>query len=266
MSHEQPTVSELFDLRGKVAMVTGASGHLGAAMANALAEAGATLIVTSRDAARARAVAQRLTEVNQAEHYHIQLDHMGRAAVDHAFHSALTQAGKIDILVNNAHESLQDDLTTITAEQFNRQLANATGYFLLARQLHDHLVSRHAPGSIVMVGSMYGLVASYPDAYAGIAAANSVAYQCLKGGIIQMTRHLAAYWAMDRVRVNCLSPGPFPAAPENSELVQRLAAKVPLGRIGRPYELKGAVVFLASDASSYVTGQNLIVDGGWTIW
>jgi gluconate 5-dehydrogenase len=265
MSHE-PTVSALFDLRGKVAMVTGASGHLGAALAKALAEAGATLVVTSRDTARAKEVAERLAEVNDTKHYSVEIDHMNSAAIDHAFHNAVTKVGKIDILVNNGHEPIQDDLTTATGDQFDRQLANATGYFLLARSLHDHLVSRHAPGSIVMLGSMYGLVASYPDAYAGISPANSVAYQCLKGGIIQMTRHLGVYWAKDRVRVNCLSPGPFPAAPEDSESVQRLAAKVPLGRIGQPYELKGAVVFLASDASSYVTGQNLIVDGGWTAW
>ena len=81
-----------------------------------------------------------------------------------------------------------------------------------------------------------------------------------------MTRHLAVYWAADRVRVNCLSPGPFPAASAPAELVARLQTKSPLGRMGRPHELKGAVLFLAADASSYVTGQNLVIDGGWTAW
>jgi len=88
----------------------------------------------------------------------------------------------------------------------------------------------------------------------------------LKGGIIHMTRHLAVYWAADGVRVNCLSPGPFPAEKAPAEMVERLKTKSPLGRMGLPVELKGAVVFLASDASSYVTGHNLVVDGGWTAW
>jgi gluconate 5-dehydrogenase len=113
---------------------------------------------------------------------------------------------------------------------------------------------------------MYALVGSYPDAYAGICAASSVAYHALKGGIVQMTRHLAVYWAPDGVRVNCLIPGPFPPARIDSRLVERLCDKSPMRRVGRPFELKGAVVFLASDASSYVTGHNLVVDGGWTAW
>jgi gluconate 5-dehydrogenase len=117
-----------------------------------------------------------------------------------------------------------------------------------------------------MIGSMYGLVGSYPDAYEGIGAANPVAYQTLKGGILQMTRHLAVYWAPDGVRVNSLSPGPFPAESASPEMVERLKGKSPMGRMGRPEELKGAIVFLASDASSYMTGQNLVVDGGWTAW
>jgi gluconate 5-dehydrogenase len=117
-----------------------------------------------------------------------------------------------------------------------------------------------------MIGSMYGLVGSYPDAYEGVAVASPVAYQTLKAGILQMTRHLAVYWAGDGVRVNSLSPGPFPSESAAPVMVERLKGKCPMGRMGRPEELKGAIVFLASDASSYMTGQNLIVDGGWTAW
>jgi gluconate 5-dehydrogenase len=117
-----------------------------------------------------------------------------------------------------------------------------------------------------MLGSMYGLVGSYPQAYESVGPASSVAYHTLKGGILQMTRHLAVYWAPDRVRVNALSPGPFPAPAAPTALVQRLVAHSPMRRIGQPHELKGAAVFLASDASSYVTGHNLVVDGGWTAW
>jgi len=117
-----------------------------------------------------------------------------------------------------------------------------------------------------MLGSMYGQVGSYPDAYEGVCVASPVAYHTLKGGLIHMTRHLAVYWARDRVRVNCLSPGPFPSEKAAPAMVERLCTKSPMGRMGLPHELKGAIVFLASDASSYMTGQNLTIDGGWTAW
>lgn len=191
---------------------------------------------------------------------------MQPAALEEQFQQILEEAGQIDVLVNNGHEAQPRDLTNVTAEEFTRQLANATGYFLLARMVRERAVGRQASASIIMLGSMYGLVASYPEAYEGICAASPVAYHALKGGIVHMTRHLAVYWAKDQVRVNCLSPGPFPAEAVSKELVARLRQKCPMGRMGHPWELKGAVVFLASDASSYMTGQNLIIDGGWTAW
>ncbi len=113
---------------------------------------------------------------------------------------------------------------------------------------------------------MYGIVGSYPDTYDGVCSASPVAYHALKGGVIHMTRHLAVYWAEDGLRVNCLSPGPFPSEKANPEMVQRLCNKNPMKRMGTSSELKGAILFLASNASSYMTGQNLVIDGGWTAW
>ncbi|MBI3463987.1 MAG: SDR family oxidoreductase [Planctomycetes bacterium] len=260
----EPTIQSLFDLTGKVAIVTGGTGHLGSAMSRALAEAGATVIITSRDESRARAVAVELP--GPAAHYGVGLDQMDGASIERAWNNALQVTGRVDVLVNNGHEALAADWTTVTAEQFSRQLTNATAYFLLARLCRDHAVARRSPASIIMIGSMYGLVGSYPDAYAGITNASPVAYHALKGGIIHMTRHLAVYWAGDGVRVNCLSPGPFPSAKADPRMVERLCTKSPMKRMGVPYELKGAIVFLAGDASSYVTGHNLVVDGGWTAW
>ena len=236
-------------------------------MARGLAEVGATVIAAGRDEQRAREFAAALPRVavDNAPHFSVAIDHFDETSISRGVSDVIRRCGRIDILVNNGHEVLAADWTNVTAEQFDRQLANATGYFLLARHVHDDAVRRRSPASIIMLRSMYGAVASYPQVYQSISAANSVAYQTLKGGILQMTRHLAVYWAADGVRVNSISPGAFPnAAPE--ELARRLAERVPLGRLGQPHELKGAVVFLASDASSYVTGHNLVVDGGWTAW
>lgn len=260
------TVQQLFDLTGKRALITGSTGHLGSALAQALAEAGASVIATSRDLERAQAVAAALPSPTGARHHAAALDHMLPEQLDAEFAAVIEQVGPIDILVNNGHAAEGNDWTTITPEQFSRQLANATGYFVLARLLRNHAVERQSSASIVLLGSMYGVVGSYPDAYADVCAASPVAYHALKGGIVHMTRHLAVYWAKDGVRVNCLSPGPFPPDRVSRTMVERLCTKSPMGRMGVPNELKGPLVFLASDASSYMTGQNLIIDGGWTAW
>ncbi len=262
----QPTIQELFDLSGRVALVTGGAGHLGVAMCRALAEAGASVVLTSRDEDRAARAAAELPRLGGARHLGLALDHFRPEDARRCVEQAAALSDRIDILINNAHEVVAQDLTEITAAAFGRQLDNATAYFELARLVQQYATQRAMPASIVLVASMYGLVGSYPDVYEGVCPASSVAYQTLKGGLIQMARHLAVYWAPDRVRVNCLSPGPFPGATAPAELVSRLCQKSPLGRMGDAAELKGAVVFLASDASSYVTGQNLVVDGGWTAW
>lgn len=259
----EPTVNELFDISGRSALITGASGWLGRSMANALAEAGADVVVASRDRSRAETVRSNLPG---GSHYSVVIDQLDPDSIKSGFEEALDSAGKLDILVACGHQSNAGDWRSVDAEAMNRDLQNCSGTFELARLLHDHVVERAASGSVVFIGSMYGEVASYPDAYAGICPANPVSYQALKAAIIQMARHLSVYWAADRVRVNCLSPGPFPGPAAPDELVERLKTRLPLQRTGKPWELKGACVFLASDASSFVTGHNLVVDGGWTAW
>ena len=262
----EPTIQQLFDLSNRVALITGGSGHLGQSLSRALAEAGATVVVGSRDLSRAQRVVDELPSIDGSVHRAVVLDQMNEQSLNKGFDEAVSATGQVDILINNGQQGHALDLTNVTAEAFNKDLQNATGYFLLARRLHDHVLSRKAPGSIVMIGSMYGVVGSYPDAYEGICVASPVQYHTLKGGIVHMTRHLAAYWAKDRVRVNCLSPGPFPSEKAPQAMVERLKTKNPMGRMGVPHELKGPLLMLVSDAGSYVTGQNLLVDGGWTAW
>ena len=260
----EPAVNDLFDLTGQTALISGASGFLGQSLSRALAEAGASVVVTSRDATRAQQAADALP--GDGPHHGVAMDQLDEDSINSGFDAAVAAAGKIDILVNNGQQGHAMDLTNITGEAFSKDLQNATGYFLLARRLRDHVVERGAAGSIIMVGSMYGVVGSYPDAYDGVCIASPVQYHTLKGGIVHMTRHLAVYWAKDNVRVNCLSPGPFPSEQAPTEMVDRLITKSPMQRMGQPSELKGPLLLFASQAGSYITGQNLLVDGGWTAW
>jgi gluconate 5-dehydrogenase len=262
-----PTVAELFDLTGQVALVTGATGHLGLAIARGLAEAGANVVVSSRRLVRAEDTAHSLATHHRSQrHYAVELDHMDESSLERGFAATLERAGQINVLVNNAHEHPNEDWTNIKRDTFNKQLVHATAYFELARLVRDGAVAANRSASVVMMASMYGLVGSYPEAYHELGPASSVAYHALKGGIVQMTRHLAVYWAKDRVRVNAVSPGPFPSPRVNPQLVDRLSRKTPMGRVGLPHELTGAIVYLASNASSFTTGQNIVVDGGWTAW
>ena len=220
------------------------------------------MVTASRDAETAAKSAEALP----GKHHSVQLDQLDEASIESGFANAVAKAGCVDILINNGHAGNASDHTKVSGDEFNQVLKNSTGCFLLARLLRDHVTGRKTTGNVVMIGSMYGQVASYPDAYKDVCPASPVSYHALKGGIIHMTRHLAVYWAADNVRVNCLSPGPFPGPKAPRAMVERLKKKSPMGRMGLPHELKGALVFLASEASSYMTGQNITIDGGWTAW
>ncbi|NQV23772.1 MAG: SDR family oxidoreductase [Rhodopirellula sp.] len=262
----EPTIQNLFDLTGKVALITGGSGYLGNSFSRALAEAGANVVIASRVQGRAEQIANALPSPGGAMHFGVQLDQLDEDSLNAGFDFAVEVAGKVDVLINNGQQGHPLDLTNVTGEAFSDDLKNVTGYFLLARRFRDHIVDRQTSGAVVMIGSMYGVVGSYPDAYENVCTASPVQYHALKGGIIHMTRHLACYWAKDGVRVNCLSPGPFPSEKAPTEMVERLKTKLPMRRMGEPYELKGSLLLLASNAGSYITGQNLLVDGGWTAW
>jgi gluconate 5-dehydrogenase len=267
MTSTERTVTELFDLHGRVAVVTGACGWLGSAMSRALAEAGATVAVTSRDADQAAEFAATLPG---SGHAGFGFDQGETTSIPGFVAAVVGKLGKIDILINNAYGGSAPDIENATAEDFDRAYhVGVTAYFLLAREVMFHLRARGAPGSIVNIASMYGVVASYPAAYEGLPVNSPPNYHGLKGGLVHLTRHLAAYWARDNIRVNSISPGPFPK-PETFErlpsFIERLEQRVPMQRMGHPGELKGVVLLLASDAGSYITGQNLLVDGGWTAW
>ena len=266
-----PERDRTFALDGRVALVTGATGYLGRAIVAGLARAGATVLVNGR---RLDSVAQLVASVNEA-------GHKARAAVFdvreigpvNALCAELV-AGKtgLDILVNNAYAGAQGSVDTARPENFRDSFEVAvTSPFLLIQAMLPALemaAARNGQASIVNIASMYGSVSPDPRLYGEIPP-NPPFYGAAKGGLLQLTRYLACHLAARRIRVNAVSPGPFPApsvAQTQPDFVARLAERVPLGRIGIANEVAGPVVFLASDAASYVTGANLAVDGGWTAW
>lgn len=244
-----------FDLRGRVAIVTGASSGLGARFARVLDAAGMRVVLTARRTERLGALAEDLTEPLV-----VAADLADDAAPAAIIAAAVARFGRLDVLVNNAGASADMPALDLDVDEFRRVLeVNLVAPFALARAAARTMVERGG-GSIVNVASQFGLVGT---------SAGLSAYSASKGGLVNLTRHLAAEWGRTGVRVNALAPGYF-----ESEMTQDLFAderlhawatrQTPMRRTGREGELDGALLYLASDASSFVTGAVLAVDGGWT--
>jgi NAD(P)-dependent dehydrogenase (short-subunit alcohol dehydrogenase family) len=261
------------DLRGRVALVTGASGWLGLPMAEGLAEAGAEVWLAARGREALEEETEHLRDAGHRVHALV-MDVTDPVQVRDGIASIVDRSGRLDILVNNAHVGRPDGFDVDDDAGFARAAGQATTatWRLIhhALPLLERAAEETGDASIVNVSSMYGKVSPdhrvYPQADM---PRNPLFYGAAKGGIDQMTRWLAAELGPRRIRVNTLSPGPFPQRdlPErNPGFIALLAERTPLGRIGRRDEVKGPLVFLASPAASYVTGTDLAVDGGWMAW
>ena len=252
--------NDLFDLTGRVALVTGASRGLGRAMAVGLARAGAALALCARDragllATKAAVEAHRV----RAEIFH--MDVTSAASVRRAVASAIEAFGQIDILVNNAGVNVRKTTLELSEEEWDQVLdTNLKGYFLVAQAVGAHMVARGG-GKVIHIGSIFGAVGMN----------NQLAYAASKGGVVQLTKVMAIEWAKHGVNVNSIAPTyfetPLVAALRNDpERFRFINERTPMGRWGQPEELEGTLVYLASRASDFVTGQTVYVDGGWTIW
>lgn len=261
-------MNRLFGLQDRIAIVTGGAGYLGRHMVEALAEAGAHVIIADAMLDRANEVAQDLRS-NKLQVDAVEYDAASEDSIKAVVKKVHSSYGGIDILVNGAYKFIEKRIDEATANDFDETLKiGVTGYFLVAQKAVE-LMKQKDGGSIINIASMYGMVGSYPEVYKDLPACISPNYHAAKGAIVQMTRYMSVYWAEYNIRVNAISPGPFPQDKVREKvpgLLERLETKVPLGRVGKPEELKGAIVFLAGDASSFVTGHNLVIDGGWTAW
>jgi gluconate 5-dehydrogenase len=253
--------SKLFSLEGRVIVVTGGTGHLGRAISQGLAGFGARVIVVARNPERFR-------ELESAQIECMSCDVQDGEAFTKVVEDVHERHGHIDGLVNNANAAKRETWQELDGAAWQAGLdATLNHYFACTRTVATRMLAA-GRGVIVNNASIFGFIAPtfsmYPEGIRGPSAHHAAA----KAGILQLTRYLAAQWGERGVRVNAISPGWFPQkrGPDRPDFMREVTTRIPLGRIGQPQDLVGAVVFLVSDASSYVTGQNLVVDGGYTIW
>ena len=250
-------VRQLFDLTGRVAIVTGGSVGLGRQMAEGLAEMGASLVLCARKKERCEQAAEELKALG-VKTLALGCDVKSPTSVQQLVEITLSQFGRIDILINNAGTSWGASIEQMSLDQWNKVIeTNLTGTFLCCQAAGKFMVEQKR-GKIINIASTAGLRGSPPDFQA-------IGYHASKGGVIAFTKDLARKWAIHNVHVNAIAPGWFPT--HMSQVViernrENLLRGIPLGRFGGEDDLKGAAVFLASDASDFVTGDVLIVDGG----
>ena len=262
----------LFSLEGRTALVTGAAGHLGRAIAAALAGAGALVYLNGRRPGPL----EDLRDALRGEGASVEIapfDVLDQMAVTAFLARLAQQSGRLDVLVNNAHSgragTLESGEAKDYADAFAVAVQAAAELTKAGLELLKTAAMRQGYASVINIASMYGMVSPDPSIYGDSGHDNPPYYGAAKAGLIQLTRYAAVHLAAHKVRVNAISPGPFPPpalAERMPDLWALLNQKPPMRRVGHASELQGAVLFLASDASTYVTGINLPVDGGWTAW
>lgn len=259
--------SPLFDLSGRTALITGGGTHLGRSMAEALAQHGANVYIGGRRLEVTEEAAAKMSAGGLSCRA-LRMDVTDPASVEAAMEQAASQTGRVDVVVCNAGASSEDTYPPDTDVQVFRDTleSHLIGTLNTANAAAKRMLPTGA-GSIITVSSIHGFLTADPRLYpAEMTKRSGPAYQTAKAGILALTRNMAAEFGQQGIRVNCISPGQMPKDSANPTFVERARERNALGIIGRPEHLQGAVVLLASDAGAFITGHNLVVDGGWSIW
>lgn len=265
-----PQLSELFSLKGRTALVIGGSGLLGGQISYAFAELGAEIIIASRDEVACKAFINGLQKKYKEVNAHaFGVDITNPSSINDLIANVKgVTGGSLDILVNSGWSGRKNTFESISDDDWNGDIEVCLNGVFRTIKAAVPLLKR-SRGNILTIASMYGHVAPDHRMYDSERFANPPSYGAAKAGVIQLTKYLASFLSPFNIRANCISPGPFPfeeTQKSNPEFIERLSEKNPLGRIGNPYELKGAAALLCSNAGSYMTGQNICVDGGWSVW
>ena len=263
-------ITKLFDLSDRVIIITGAAGNLGSKYAEGLSQAGANLVLADLDYARCKKLGKQLESKYSTKTLAVKLDLTNKISIKNMVTKSMKEFSKIDVLINNAAYQGNQKTRKIKFEDFplnewNKAVSvNLTGIFLTCQEVGKIMV-KQKNGNIINISSTYGLVAPDQRIY-GVSGQNAAAfYSATKAAIINLTRYLASYWNRTGIRVNSLSPGGVENSQE-ANFIKNYSEKTILGRMAQKDEYIGSIIFLSSDASSYMTGSNLIVDGGWTAW
>jgi len=263
-------VKKLFDLSGKVVVITGAAGNLGSQYAEGLSQSGANVVIADLDHNKCVQIANTLKKEYGVDPMPIKLDLTKKSSVVNLFSKTVAKYSKIDVLINNAAYQGNDAIRKTSFEElslndWNEALAvNLTGIFLACQEA-GKIMKKQKRGNIINIGSTYGLVAPDQRIYGNSGQNAAAFYAATKSAVINLTRYLASYWANTGIRVNTLTPGGVKRN-QTGSFIKNYSEKTMLGRMAEKDEYVGAIIFLASDASSYMTGSNLIIDGGWTAW
>jgi NAD(P)-dependent dehydrogenase (short-subunit alcohol dehydrogenase family) len=265
---------DLFSLEGRTVVVTGACGHLGVAISTAIAKAGAHLILTGRSEAKCKGLQDLLTTQYSARVDVQELDVLSEESLKRFSNVLESNSRNLHGIVNNAYAGIVGTAFKIPDDQIDLAFRYSVSaplrmYKILYPFLADGARALGSTSSIVNIASMYGKVSPYPEIYGDTGNNNPVHYGAAKAAMIQMTKYMACHFGHLGIRSNSVSPGPFPAKSKAhgvDDFYAKLSTKVPLKRIGEASEIGPPVVFLLSDAASYVNGHDLAVDGGWTAW
>lgn len=255
----------LFDISGRIVVITGGCGLIGKELVKHFTERDARLVIADVPAVKPEEYAK--TVGRGARGYAV--DVSKAKEVENLLKNALTEHGRVDVLING-HQCKPKAFLEAQPETFPEELwdavidVNLKGTFLMCRDFGNQMLLQ-GKGSIINFASAYGVVSSNPALYTGNSLGNPLAYAASKGGVVMLTKYLGAYWAGRGVRVNSVTPHGVWNNHEE-EFVKRFSALSPMGRLSRASEVVGAVLYLAGDASSYVTGSNVLVEGGWTAW